>query len=147
MAPSVRPPIAGMLAKAADDVPEGEGWRYEPNWDGIRALGFRDGPGVVLRSRDDRRWSRYFPEVVTLLAEPSTAGWAIDGEILVVRPSGVAFNELLQRIHPAEPRVRKLAAELASRRHPADPRPCRPARRGSSRLGRPTPNGPPLVCQ
>jgi ATP-dependent DNA ligase len=111
MALSVRPPVAPMLAKLADEVPEGEGWRYEPKWDGIRALAFRDGPGVVLRSRDDRPLERYFPEVVTLLGEPSSDGWAIDGEIILVRPWGLAFDELLQRIHPAESRVRRLAAE------------------------------------
>ena len=100
-----------MLAKAADLIPEGDGWRYEPKWDGIRAISFRDGDELVLRSREDRPLERYFPELVALLSAPARDGWVLDGEILVVRPTGLAFDELLQRIHPAESRVKRLAAE------------------------------------
>src|SRR2546428_7341147 len=106
----VKPPIAPMLAKLTEELPSGGGWRYEPKWDGIRALVFRD-DDVRLLSRDDRPLGRYFPEIVELAAAISEDGWVVDGEILVIRPEGLAFDELLQRIHPAESRVRKLAAE------------------------------------
>jgi ATP-dependent DNA ligase len=100
-----------MLAKLAEAIPAGEGWRYEPKWDGIRVLVFRDGEDVRLISRDDRPLGRYFPELVELVAGAPEPRWVADGEILVVRPDGLAFDLLLQRIHPAASRVRKLAAE------------------------------------
>lgn len=107
----VEPPVAPMLAKLAEGIPAGEGWRYEPKWDGIRVLVFRDGGDVRLISRDDRPLGRYFPELVELVAEAREDRWVADGEIVLVRPEGLAFDLLLQRIHPAASRVRKLAVE------------------------------------
>jgi ATP-dependent DNA ligase len=69
MALPLAPPIQPQLARAARELPEGEGWRYEPKWDGFRTIVFRDGPQVQLQSRNGRPMNRYFPEVVELLLE------------------------------------------------------------------------------
>jgi ATP-dependent DNA ligase len=61
------PPIAPMLSKAADALPQGEGWQFEPKWDGFRTLVFRDGDEVLLQSRDLKPMNRYFPELVAPL--------------------------------------------------------------------------------
>src|SRR5947208_2482999 len=106
---------APMLAKIQDDIPRGPGWTYEPKWDGFRtivAVG-NDGDDVRLVSRDGRPLGRYFPEIVELVAErPPATGYVADGEILVIRPSGMEFDQLQLRLHPAESRVRKLAGEI-----------------------------------
>ena len=107
----VKPPIAPMLAKLADEIPVGERWLYEPKWDGFRAVVFKDGQDVRLLSRDDRPLGRYFPELVSVLQAAPVDRFVADGEIVVVMGTGLGFDELLQRIHPAESRVRKLAAE------------------------------------
>jgi len=107
----VKPPIAPMLAKLADEIPVGKRWLYEPKWDGFRAVVFKDGQEVRLLSRDDRPLGRYFPELVSVLRAAPVDRFVTDGEIVVVMETGLGFDELLQRIHPAESRVRKLAAE------------------------------------
>ncbi len=104
---------APMLAKIQDDIPRGEGWTYEPKWDGFRTIVALDGDDVRLVSRDGRPLGRYFPEVVALVAErPPATGYVADGEILVIRPSGMEFDQLQLRLHPAESRVRKLSGEI-----------------------------------
>ena len=100
-----------MLAKAADELPEGEGWIYEPKWDGFRCIVFRDGDEVELGSRNERPLTRYFPEVVAAVCRHLPARCVIDGEILIPGAVGLDFDALLQRIHPADSRVQKLAAE------------------------------------
>jgi ATP-dependent DNA ligase len=106
-----QPPIEPMLAKAADALPEGDGWLYEPKWDGFRALVFRDGDELFIQSRDLRPFDRYFPELAGPLRENLPERCVLDGEIVIVGPDGLAFEALLLRIHPAELRVRLLAAE------------------------------------
>jgi ATP-dependent DNA ligase len=100
-----------MLAKAASSLPKGEGWLYEPKWDGFRAIVFRDGDELFLQSRDLKPLDRYFPE----LAEPLRANLprrcVVDGEIVIAGPRGLDFDALLLRIHPAASRVKLLAAE------------------------------------
>jgi ATP-dependent DNA ligase len=100
-----------MLAKAADELPEGDGWIYEPKWDGFRCIVFRDDDEVELGSRNERPLTRYFPEVVAAVRSLLPARCVVDGEILIPGPTGLDFDALLQRIHPADSRVRKLAAE------------------------------------
>jgi ATP-dependent DNA ligase len=102
-----------MLCKAADALPEGEGWLFEPKWDGFRCIVFRDGDSVELSSRNERPFTRYFPEVVAALGEQLPNRCVVDGEIIVPGAAGVGldFDALLQRIHPAESRVKRLAAE------------------------------------
>src|SRR5687767_13495638 len=98
-----------MLGTLADGLPDGEGWLYEPKWDGFRVLVFRDGDHLELRSRDDRPLLRYFPELaVPLLAALPPAAVA-DGELVIVRDGVLDFEAMQMRLHPAESRVRKLA--------------------------------------
>ncbi len=100
-----------MLAKLEPTIPRGEGWTYEPKWDGFRTVVTIDDHGVRFVSRDDRPMMRFFPEIVELLEDRDTGSLVADGELVLVRPSGLSFDELQLRLHPAESRVRKLAAE------------------------------------
>src|SRR5499426_964160 len=99
-----------MLSKAADALPGGEGWQFEPKWDGFRTLVFRDGDELLLQSRDEKSMNRYFPELVAPLAAALPARAVVDGEIVIAGPGGLDFEALLLRIHPAASRVRQLAA-------------------------------------
>jgi ATP-dependent DNA ligase len=108
------PPIEPMLAKIADELPQGEGFLFEPKWDGFRAIVFRSGDDVHIQSRDLRPLNRYFPELETALVKALPKGCVIDGEIVVVTGSGLDFDALLQRLHPAASRAAKLAKETPS---------------------------------
>jgi ATP-dependent DNA ligase len=101
-----------MLAKLQPEIPRGQGWTYEPKWDGFRTVVTVDREGVRFVSRDDRPMMRFFPEIVDLLAARSEGSFTADGELVLVRPEGLTFDELQLRLHPAESRVRKLAAEI-----------------------------------
>jgi ATP-dependent DNA ligase len=107
----VAPPIKPMLAKVQTEMPRGEEWIYEPKWDGFRTLVFKDGKHVDLRSRRDRPMNRYFPEMERLLIDTLPDVCVIDGEIIMPSPSGLDFDALQLRLHPAESRVNKLAEE------------------------------------
>jgi ATP-dependent DNA ligase len=107
----VRPPFPPMEAKAVGDLPRGEGWFYEPKWDGFRCLAFRRGGEVLLQSKSAQPLRRYFPELVSALRDLEPRRFVLDGEIVVVRDGRLSFDDLLQRIHPAESRIRRLAAE------------------------------------
>ena len=111
------PPLAPMLAKSAKGVPRGDGWLFEPKWDGFRAIVFRDGDEVEIGSRNTKPITRYFPEVVTAVLRELPERCVVDGEIVVANPDATAldFEALLQRIHPAESRVNLLAAETPAR--------------------------------
>jgi ATP-dependent DNA ligase len=105
------PPVRPMLAKAVREVPRAPGLMYEPKWDGFRCIVFRDGDEVELGSRNDRPLTRYFPELVELLADTLPPRCVVDGEIVVVTDDGLDFDALQNRLHPAASRVRKLAGE------------------------------------
>ncbi len=98
-----------MLSSAAKSLPAGEGWQFEPKWDGFRTLVFRDGDDILLQSRDKRPMNRYFPELLEPLAAALPERCVLDGEVVIVGPSGLDFEALLLRIHPAESRVKMLA--------------------------------------
>jgi len=100
-----------MLAKVADGLPDGEGFLFEPKWDGFRAIVFRKGGEVVIQSRDLRPLDRYFPELAKALGELLPRGCVIDGEIVVATRQGLDFDALQQRLHPAASRVARLAQE------------------------------------
>ncbi len=104
------PPLPPMLAKLAGALPEGEGWLYEPKWDGFRALVFRDGDALYLQSRDERPLGRYFPELCEALLAQVPETCVLDGEIVVAREGALDFEALQLRLHPAASRVKKLAA-------------------------------------
>jgi ATP-dependent DNA ligase len=101
-----------MLAKRVGELPAGEGWIFEPKWDGFRALVFRDGDEVLIQSRDEKPLNRYFPELVEVLKAALPARAVLDGEVVVARGQELDFEALQMRIHPAASRVRMLAAEI-----------------------------------
>ena len=104
---------APMLAKLQPEMPTGEGWTYEPKWDGFRTIvAVGDDGEVRLASRDGRPLGRYFPEVVQAVAASGDGPYVADGEIVRVADGSMEFDELQLRLHPAESRVRKLAGEI-----------------------------------
>jgi ATP-dependent DNA ligase len=105
------PPIEPMLAKIADELPDEDGFLFEPKWDGFRAIVFRTNEDVYIQSRDLRPLNRYFPELERALVQALPKGCVIDGEIVVVSGSGLDFDALQQRLHPAASRVARLAKE------------------------------------
>ncbi len=107
----LRPPIKPMLAALQKSFPEGEGFLYEPKWDGFRALVFREGTEVYLQSRDLKPLDRYFPELAAPLRENVPERCVLDGEIVIAGAGGLDFEALLLRIHPAASRVALLAAQ------------------------------------
>jgi ATP-dependent DNA ligase len=106
---AVSPPVAPMLAKRVDALPEGGGWIFEPKWDGFRVLVFRDGDELLLQSRDEKPLDRYFPELETPLRAQLPARCVLDGELVIATEHGLDFEVLQQRIHPAPSRVALLA--------------------------------------
>jgi ATP-dependent DNA ligase len=98
-----------MEAKLVETIPTGENWQYEPKWDGFRCLAFRDGDNVILQSKAGQPLQRYFPEIVDALLKLKAKNFVLDGEIVVPKGRSLSFDDLLQRIHPAESRVRKLS--------------------------------------
>jgi len=106
----VLPPVSPMLAKLSRTLPTSEGLIYEPKWDGFRCIVFRDGDEVELGSRNERPLTRYFPELVESIRREAPPRCVMDGEVVIAGPSGLDFDALLQRIHPADSRVRMLAA-------------------------------------
>jgi ATP-dependent DNA ligase len=97
-----------MEAETATKLPAGEGWWFEPKWDGFRCLAFRDGD--ELQAKSGKLLIRYFPEIVAALAKVGADRFALDGELVIPRQSGVSFEALQLRLHPAESRIRRLAA-------------------------------------
>lgn len=111
MAFPLAPDLPPMEATSVDEIPTGGDWQYEPKWDGFRCLVFRDGAEVELRSKSGQPLARYFPDVVEAVAALKPTRFVLDGEIVVPAGEALAFDALLQRIHPAASRVQKLAAE------------------------------------
>jgi ATP-dependent DNA ligase len=103
--------IVPMEARLVDVLPVGENWQYEPKWDGFRCLVYRKGSNIDLQSKAGKPLQFYFPELVKAIGELSPSEFILDGEIVVPVDDGLDFNQLLQRIHPAISRVKKLAAE------------------------------------
>src|SRR5207253_9411231 len=107
----VNPPVLPMLAKRVGELPVGGTWIYEPKWDGFRALVFRDGDEILIQSRDEKSLNRYFPELIEPLREQLPARCVLDGEIVIAKNSGLDFEALQLRIHPAASRVRLLSQQ------------------------------------
>ena len=107
----LRPPYPVMEADTVHALPAGDGWQFEPKWDGFRGLVFRDGGEVLIQSKSGEPLARYFPELVEAFASLKARRFVIDGEMVIARKSGLSFDDLLQRIHPAASRVRRLASE------------------------------------
>jgi ATP-dependent DNA ligase len=110
----VKPPLDPMLALLSRELPDGDGWLYEPKWDGFRAIVFWDGKEMFIQSRDLKPLDRYFPELHDRLREILPAGVVVDGEVVIAGPNGLDFDALLLRIHPAASRIARLAKETPS---------------------------------
>jgi ATP-dependent DNA ligase len=100
-----------MEALLAGELPEGEGWQYEPKWDGFRCLALRDGDAVTLTSKSGKPLARYFPEVVEMLLRTKEKSFLLDGELIIAIGDALSFDALQLRLHPAESRIRKLSAQ------------------------------------
>jgi ATP-dependent DNA ligase len=105
------PPLEPMLAKASDGLPSGDGWMFEPKWDGFRAIVFRDGDEVLIQSRDLKPLDRYFPELAAPIRASFPERCVVDGEVVISKDGELDFEALLLRIHPAASRVKMLAQE------------------------------------
>ncbi|PYC75823.1 ATP-dependent DNA ligase [Streptomyces tateyamensis] len=105
----VLPPVEPMLAKAVTEIPDG--LHYEAKWDGFRALVFRDGEAVEVASRTGKSLARYFPELLDAFRAELPERCVLDGEIVLAHDGRLHFEELQERIHPADSRVRRLATE------------------------------------
>jgi len=106
------PPILPMLANRVAELPPGEGWIFEPKWDGFRTLIFRDGDELLIQSRDEKPLDRYFPELIEPLKEQLPRRCVVDGEIVIALGDALDFEALQLRLHPATSRVKKLAGEM-----------------------------------
>ena len=111
MTPPLKPPVLPQLARSRAELPEGDGWAYEPKWDGFRSIAFVDGAEAYLQSRNGKDLTRYFPEL-----EFPEGRYVLDGEIVIFGEGGKQEFDLLgQRIHPAKSRVSMLAEKTPSR--------------------------------
>src|SRR5215831_19676249 len=110
----LKPPILPMEARSVEEIPTGDGWQYEPKWDGFRCLVFRDGDKIFLQSKNGLPLARYFPDVVANVAKLPQQQFVLGGELVIPIGGALSFDELQLRLHPAASRVQKLAAA-----HPA----------------------------
>src|SRR6476469_9452867 len=104
-------PLRAMEARSVDTIPRGGEWQYEPKWDGFRCLLHRNGGHVDLRSKSGENLTRYFPELVEAALKLKAEEFLLDGEIVVPHGKAFSFDDLLQRIHPASSRVKKLSTQ------------------------------------
>ena len=104
-------PIAPMEALLAEQLPDGDCWQFEPKWDGFRAIVERDGDAFTLTSKSGKPLARYFPEVVEMLLKLKATRFVLDGELIINVDDALSFDALQMRLHPAESRIRKLAAQ------------------------------------
>jgi ATP-dependent DNA ligase len=100
-----------MEAKLVDALPEGDGWQFEPKWDGFRCVAYRCGEHVDLRAKSGKSLARFFPEVVAGLATLPTKHFVVDGELAIPVGDTLSFDALQMRLHPAQSRIRRLAQE------------------------------------
>src|ERR1700736_6248305 len=103
--------VEPMEARSVEQIPRGEEWQYEPKWDGFRCLIFRDNRSVKLQSKSGQDLTRYFPEIVAAAGELIENNFILDGELVVPVGKAFSFHDLLQRIHPAASRIKRLSSE------------------------------------
>src|SRR5579862_1323922 len=111
----LRPPIEPMETRQVAAIPDGDGWLYEPKWDGFRCVAFRSGDAVELESKSGQSLTRYFPEIVDALVALKAKRFVLDGELFIESGAGFDFDALLQRIHPAASRVLRMSKETPTR--------------------------------
>src|SRR5689334_6435574 len=107
----VNPPVLPMLANRVGELPPGEGWIFEPKWDGFRTIIFRDGDELLIQSRDAKPLERYFPELVEPLKAQLPERCVLDGELVIALGNALDFEALQLRLHPAASRIKLLARE------------------------------------
>ncbi len=100
-----------MEARQVATLPGEPGWQFEPKWDGFRCLAYRAGPQVELQSKSGRSLARYFPDLVAALRNLPVSRFILDGELVIQAGGTLSFAALQDRLHPAESRVRRLAAQ------------------------------------
>jgi ATP-dependent DNA ligase len=100
-----------MEAEIAKEIPRGVSWQYEPKWDGFRCLAFRDDDQIALMSKSGQGLGRYFPEIIQALSALKAKQFVIDGELIIANRKRLDFDALLQRIHPAASRIKKLSEQ------------------------------------
>ncbi|MFZ0916919.1 MAG: ATP-dependent DNA ligase [Candidatus Udaeobacter sp.] len=105
----MKPPLPPMEARSVEEIPTGDGWQYEPKWDGFRCIAFRDDEQVYLQSKNGQPLARYFPDVANAVAALPVKRFVLDGELVVPIRGALSFDELQLRLHPAASRVQKLA--------------------------------------
>jgi ATP-dependent DNA ligase len=103
--------LAPMEAKLVEEIPKEPGWRFEPKWDGFRCLAYRDGDAVLLKAKSGKPLDRFFPDMLAVLKALPVDRFVLDGELTITVDGEPSFGALQMRLHPAESRVRKLAAE------------------------------------
>jgi ATP-dependent DNA ligase len=103
--------MLAMEARSVDSLPRGAEWQYEPKWDGFRCLLIRSGDRLQMQSKSGRDLARYFPEVMAAAAGLAEPQFTLDGELVIPIDKRFSFDDLLQRIHPAASRIKRLAAE------------------------------------
>ncbi|HEY4257659.1 MAG TPA: ATP-dependent DNA ligase [Candidatus Udaeobacter sp.] len=109
-----QPPLAPLEARSVEQIPAGEGWQYEPKWDGFRCIAFRECEKIYLQSKAGQPLARYFPDIADALAQVPETYFVLDGELVIPVSGALSFDELQLRLHPAASRVAKLA-----KAHPA----------------------------
>jgi ATP-dependent DNA ligase len=114
MKTALKAPLPPMEAGSAENIPAGDGWQYEPKWDGFRCIAFRDGDKIYLQSKAGQPLARYFPDIADALAKLRAQQCVLDGEFVIPVGGVLSFDELQRRLHPAASRVQKLA-----KAHPA----------------------------
>ena len=107
----LKPPLPPMEAKLVDELPTEQGWQFEPKWDGFRCLVFREGADVRLQSKSGKPLGRYFPEIVDSVLAMESDRFVVDGELLIPVGGILSFEALQMRLHPADSRVKRLAAD------------------------------------
>jgi ATP-dependent DNA ligase len=105
----LKPPLPPMETRSVEEIPTGEGWQYEPKWDGFRCIVFRDGANIYLQSKNGQPLARYFPDVADVVSKLPAEKFVVDGELVVPVSGALSFDELQLRLHPAASRVQKLA--------------------------------------
>lgn len=105
-------PMEALLVKQLPDEP---GWQFEPKWDGFRCIAVRHGDRIEMWSKSGKPLGRYFPEVLEMLGRLTQHDFILDGELIIETEGGLSFDALQMRLHPAESRVRRLAAETPAR--------------------------------
>ena len=108
---AIPPDFAPMEAEVATAIPRGEQWQYEPKWDGFRCLAFKNEDQIALMSKSGQHLERYFPEMIRALKGLKAKRFVLDGELIIAEKKRLDFDALLQRIHPAASRIKKLSEE------------------------------------